>query len=209
VLVVALTGGIGSGKSTVSAGLATRGASVIDADGIAREVVAPGAAAYDPLVARFGRDILHPDGTLNRPALAAVVFADPPDPAALADLNAITHPAIAAGVLDRITQLEAAADGPAGTIVIDTPLLEVLADARDRIEALLVVDTPEEVAVSRLREQRGFSEEDARARVRAQISREERCALADLVIANGGDRAALEGEIDRAWAWLQARATRG
>jgi dephospho-CoA kinase len=90
--------------------------------------------------------------------------------------------------------------------VVDTPLLEVLADARDRIDALLVVDTPEEVAVARIVEQRGFSEDDARARVRAQISREERRSLADLVIDNGGDRAALEGEIDRAWAWLRQRA---
>jgi dephospho-CoA kinase len=199
VLLVGLTGGIGSGKSTVAAGLAQRGASVIDADGIARQVVQPGGRAYDALVDRFGPSVLHDDGTLDRPALAALVFSDG---AARSDLDAITHPAIGQVMAEQI----AVRDGSA-IVVLDVPLLNAGTVRSYGLGAVIVVDTPTEVAVARLVEQRGFTEADARARVAAQMSREERRALtevapAGLVLDNTGDRRALEEEISRAWDFL-------
>ncbi|MGI8751119.1 MAG: dephospho-CoA kinase [Acidimicrobiales bacterium] len=201
-LLVGLTGGIGSGKSTVAAGLADRGASVIDADGIARQVVQPGGRAYPALVERFGPDVLNADGTLDRPAVAAVVFADP---AARADLDAITHPAIG---LVMAEQVVACAD--AAVVVLDVPLLRAETVRSYGLAAVIVVDAPTDVAVERLVEHRGFTEADARARVAAQATREERRALIDLVpaglvIDNAGDSHALEAEIARAWDFLAAR----
>jgi dephospho-CoA kinase len=194
-----LTGGIGSGKSTVAAALADRGAAVVDADRIAREVVEPGGAAYDALVARFGRGVLRTDGTLDRQALADVVFHDPE---ALEALNRITHPAIGAVVASRTAEALATHR----IVVVDIPLLSITTRARVGFDAVVVVDAPEQAAMRRLVEQRGFSEADARARIAAQISREERRALADVVVDNSGGRAALEGEIDRLWRWLEERA---
>ncbi len=199
---VGLTGGIGSGKSTVAAALAARGAAVVDADGIAREIVEPGGPAYQPLVDRFGPAILAPDGKLDRPALAAVAFNDPQ---ALADLNAITHPVIGRVMTERTIQ----AGQEAEVVVLDIPLLNIATKERMKFDAVVVVDTPEDVAVQRLCAYRGFSEEDARARIAAQISREERRSLADLVVDNSGDREHLDAEVDRAWAWLQERAGAG
>ena len=196
---VGLTGGIGSGKSTVATGLAARGAAVVDADRIAREIVEPGGAAYGPVVERFGSGVVGPDGHLDRAALAAVVFNDAD---ALADLNRLTHPVIGAVMAERMA--EAASRAP--IVVLDIPLLDVATKDRFRFGAVLVVDTPEDVAVERLVGQRDFSEEDARARIRAQMGRDARRALADVVIDNSGDRAALEAGIDRAWAWLEQRA---
>ena len=200
-LLTAVTGGIGSGKSTVSAALAARGAPVVDADGVAREVVEPGGRAYDALRARFGPDVFDHDGRLVRSALASLVFSDAQ---ALADLNAITHPAIGAVIVERLAALA----GERGPVVLDVPLLNEKNLALYRPGALLVVDTPTDVAVARLVAHRGFTEADARARVAAQASREQRRALIDLVphgrvIDNGGDAAALEAEVDAAWAWLQ------
>ena len=199
-LLAAVTGGIGSGKSTVSARLAARGAPVVDADLVAREVVAPGGPAHQPLLERFGPGIRAADGTLDRPALAAIAFNDP---AALADLNAITHPAIGAEVLRRLQALEA----HRGPVVLDIPLLDASTIALYRPRALIVVDTPEDVAVDRLVSHRGFSEADARARVAAQSSRAERRALLELVefgtvVDNSGGQAALEGAVDAVWRWL-------
>lgn len=191
-LLVGLTGGIGSGKSTVAAALAARGASVVDADQVARQVVEPGGPAYAPLVGRFGPAVLGPDGRIDRGALASLVFGDR---AALADLNAITHPAIGAVMADRVAALSSEAE----VVVLDIPLLNEESRRRYRFDAVVVVDTPEEVAVSRLVEHRGFTESDARARIAAQISREERRALADFVVDNSGDRAALAGQVDRLW----------
>ena len=195
-MLVGLTGGIGSGKSTVAAALAARGAAVVDADGIAREVVEPGGAAYVALVERFGTGVLHADGTLDRQALADVVFNDPE---ALEDLNGITHPAIGLVVAQRIGEAAASHE----VVVVDIPLLTITTKARIGFDAVVVVDVPEDAAVERLVGQRGFKESDARARIAAQITREERRALADFVIDNAGDRTALDTEIDRLWAWLQ------
>lgn len=198
VLLVGLTGGIGSGKSTVAAALVERGAALVDADLIAREVVEPGGAAYSPLVDRFGPGIVASDGRIDRPALAAIAFGDP---ASLADLNAITHPAIGAVIATRIAEAAAAA-----VVVVDIPLLNAEGIERYHLDAVVVVDTPVDVAVSRLVTYRGFTEADARARVTSQISREERRALADYVVDNAGDRSSLVPQVDELWAALSARA---
>ncbi|HVA75130.1 MAG TPA: dephospho-CoA kinase [Acidimicrobiales bacterium] len=199
-MLVGLTGGIGSGKSTVAAALAGRGAAVVDADQIAREVVEPGGAAYAQLVERFGPGVLRADGTLDRQALADVAFNDP---AALEDLNGITHPAIGAVVAERI----GAAAQTHDIVVLDIPLLSITTKARIGFDFVVVVDAPEEVAVQRLVEQRGFKESDARARIAAQTSRDERRALADFVVDNSGDRSALDAEIERLWKWLREKKT--
>lgn len=196
---VGLTGGIGSGKSTVAAALASRGAAVVDADGIAREIVEPGGPALQPIVDRFGPGVLGADGRLDRPALAALVFNDPD---ALADLNSITHPLIGQLVAQRTVE----AGEKAEIVVLDIPLLNIATKERMAFDAVVVVDAPEDVAVERLCSYRGFSEEDARARIAAQISREERTRLADLVLDNSGDRDRLEAEVARAWTWLEERA---
>jgi len=198
VLLVGLTGGIGSGKSTVAAMLAARGAVIVDADQIARELAAPGGAAYGPMIDRFGGDIVLPDGTIDRAKVAARAFKDPQ---ALADLNAITHPKIREELGRRVLE-HAASDR---VVVMDVPLLAETTRNDWGLAAILVVDTPVEVAVERLVEQRGMSEEDARARVARQATRDERLALADVVIANAGDLGQLEREVDRAWAWLTAK----
>ncbi|MDA8048203.1 MAG: dephospho-CoA kinase [Actinomycetota bacterium] len=196
---VGLTGGIGSGKSTVAAGLAARGAAIVDADAISREIMEPGGRAYGPVLEHFGPSILLDDGRIDRPALAARVFADAD---ALARLNALTHPAIGEVMAERMA--EAAEAAP--IVVLDIPLLNIATKDRFTFGAIVVVDTPVDVAVTRLVAQRGFSEEDARARVAAQMTREQRRALADVVVDNSGDRAALDAEIDRVWAWLAAGA---
>jgi len=180
--VIGLTGGIGSGKSTVASLLAGRGAVVVDADLIAREVVEPGGSAYAPIVERFGPGVLAADGRLDRAALASVVFSDPE---ALAALEAITHPAIQGEMARRV----AAHDGSDDVVIMDIPLLK---DRRRPMAGVVVVDVPEEVAVRRLVEQRGFDERDARRRIAAQISREQRRSLADVVV-----------EIDRVWTWIE------
>jgi dephospho-CoA kinase len=198
VLAVGLTGGIGSGKSTVAVLLVERGAVLIDADAIAREVVAPGGAAYGAVVERFGPGVLHPDGTLDRAALAAVVFHDGE---ALSALNAITHPAISAVMAER----RAAQHDTDHVVVLDVPLLAPVHREALSLDVVLVVDCPVDLALRRLVEQRGFTQADAEARMAAQQSREERRRGADLVIDNSSDRAHLVGEVDRVWAALTAR----
>lgn len=193
-LLAALTGGIGSGKTTVAEALASRGAAVIAADPIGRAILEPGGPAYQPVIERFGEGVTRPDGEIDRAAVAAIVFRDQ---AALADLNAISHPAIAREMAAQV----AAAN--ADIVILDLALLEIATPDLFDLAAILVVDVPEEVAVSRLVSARGFSEADARARVAAQTSRSDRLALADYVIDNSGDQAALEREVDRAWDWLQ------
>lgn len=190
-----MTGGIGSGKTTVSSELAERGAVVVDADLIARQVVEPGGRAFGALAERFGEGIVGPDGGLDRAALAKIVFSDE---AARAALNAITHPAI------RQVMAEQAAEalGRGDTVVLDIPLLDSSARSRFGLDAVVVVDAPVEVAVARLISQRGFDETDARARVAAQITRQERCSLADFVVDNAGTRQQLDREIDRLWKWI-------
>jgi dephospho-CoA kinase len=189
---VGLTGGIGSGKSTVADLLVQRGAVLIDADRIAREVVLPDGPAFGPLVERFGPGILTPEGTVDRAALAAIVF---PDPEALAALNAITHPAIGAVMAER----RAREKDTDRVVVLDIPLLVPAHRDLLALDAVVVVDCPVDVALDRLVEQRGFTRADAEARIAAQLDREERRSGADFVIDNGSDLPHLEAEVDRVW----------
>jgi dephospho-CoA kinase len=192
VVVIGLTGGIGAGKSTVAGLLVERGAVIVDADRIARDVVEPAGAAFQAIVDQFGPGVLREDGRLDRAALAEVVFRDAD--ARLA-LEKITHPAIQAEMGRQVAE---AAD--AAVVVMDIPLLKA---RREPMVGIVVVDVPEEVAIRRLVEQRGFDEGDARRRIAAQISREDRRAIADIVVDNSGDQASLEAEIERVWAWVE------
>ena len=176
-IVVGLTGGIGSGKSTVSAFLAERGAVVVDADAITRQLQAPGQPVLAAIVERFGPEIVSADGTLDRAALAAIVF---DDPAALKDLTAIVHPAVGKEIARR---LEAERGGDR-VVVLDIPLL--VESGRYQVAGLVVVDVDPDVAVERLVRFRGMSEADARARMANQVSRADRLAKADWVIDNSG-----------------------
>jgi len=196
VILVALTGGIGAGKSAVSTRLAERGAVIIDADGIVRELQVPGAPLLNALAERFGEQIILADGSLDRAGLAAIAFKDDESVAAL---NGIMHPAVRAEIHRRV-------DAEAGTdrvVVLDTPLMTETVTKGLVFAAVIVVDTPIEVAVERLVAQRGMSAEDALARISKQISREERVASADIVIDNGGDVADLDANVDELWARLQ------
>jgi dephospho-CoA kinase len=192
--VVGLTGGIGAGKSTVSAALAERGAVVIDADAITRELQQPGAPVFDAMVARFGDRIVAADGTLDRQAVADIVF---PDPEALADLNAIVHPSVGATIAERL----GAEVGTDHVVILDVPLL--VESGRDDMAGIIVVDVDPETAVARLVAHRGFPEADARARISRQAGREQRLAKADFVIHNEGDLADLAPQIEACWAWIQ------
>lgn len=187
---VGLTGGVASGKSTVSAMLAERGAVVIDADLLAREVVAPGTDGLAEVVAAFGDQVLGPDGALDRPALGAVVFADE---ARRRTLEAIVHPRVRA----RAAEIEAAA--PAGAVVVhDIPLLTETGQAGS-FDAVVVVDVPMRTQVERMVGLRGMSEDDARARVAAQASREERLAVATHVVDNTGTLDELRARVDEVY----------
>ena len=196
-IVVGLTGGIGSGKSTVAAMLAERGAVLIDADELAREVVEPGRPAYAKVVERFGAGVVVPDGSLDRPALAAVVFNDP---AALADLDAIVHPEVRAEITTRL----AAESGGDDIVVLDVPLLvEGAGPDQYGLSGVLVVDAPEDVALERLVNLRHMDRSDAEARIANQASRSERVARADFVIMNMGTLDELEEMVGRAWDWIE------
>jgi dephospho-CoA kinase len=176
---VGLTGGVASGKSTVAAVLAELGAVVVDSDVLAREVVAPGTPGLAAVVEAFGEGVLAADGTLDRAALGAVVFADE---AKRRRLEGILHPLI------RARSAEIAGAVPDGTLVVhDIPLL-VESGQAGRFDAVLVVDVPVETQVERMVRERGWSREDAEARVRAQASRDERRAVATYVIDNTGTR---------------------
>jgi dephospho-CoA kinase len=196
---VGLTGGIGSGKSTVAAWFAERGCPVIDADQVAREVVEPGQPALDELVERFGRHIVRKDGSLDRPALAAVVFDDED---ARADVEQITHPRVAARIAERIADLavQPGAD-PTQLVVVDHPLLVETGQA-SRFDAVVVVLAPADLRVARLRDERGMDPRDAKARIRVQADDDARRAVADHVIDNGGDLAGLRAQIAEVHALL-------
>jgi dephospho-CoA kinase len=190
VLRIGLTGGIGSGKSTVSALLAARGAVVIDADRIAREVVEPGTPGLAAVVEAFGDQMLRPDGSLDRPALAAVVFADAE---ARKKLDGIVHPLV------RARSIELAAVVPDDAVVVhDVPLL-VESGRTGAYDLVLVVQADPEVRVRRLI-RRGLSEEDARARIAAQATDEQRRAVADVVLDNDGTEEELAAQVERFWA---------
>jgi dephospho-CoA kinase len=194
---VALTGGVGSGKSSVGALFAKLGAVVIDADAVAREVVEPGTPGLAAVADRFGADLVQDDGSLNRAALAGVVFSDP---AALADLNAITHPLIRS----RSEQLLDAV--PVGEIAVyEIPLLaEGGPYRRDDFDVVVVVEAPMDVRLTRLA-QRGLPPDQALARIAAQASDEERRALADELILNDATPDDLERRVEQVWARLRAR----
>jgi dephospho-CoA kinase len=191
---VGLTGGIGSGKSTVAGMLAERGAVVVDADRLARDAVAAGTAGYQAVVDRFGAGMVAADGTLDRRALAGVVFEDPE---ALAALNAIVHPRVREAIAGRLAELAATN----AVVVLEIPLL-VESGLSYGASLVIVVDCPEDVAVRRLVEGRGMDAGDARRRIAAQVSRQERLAAADVVIDNAGSPADLGPQVDRLWSRL-------
>ena len=190
---IGLTGGIGAGKSTVSAALRERGAVIVDADAITKELQQPGTEVFAQMVAQLGDGILAADGTLDRQGLAAVVFNDKDK---LQKLQAIVWPAVAAETAARI---EAEKDTDR-VVVLDIPMLTV--KGRYGMAGILVVDTPVDVAVQRLVEHRAMPEDDARARIANQPSRDERKALADFVVDNGGTPEDLAPQIDAAMAWI-------
>ena len=194
-VVVGLTGGIGSGKSTVAAMLAERGAVVVDADRLAREAVTVGTAGHRAVIDRFGADVVADDGSVDRRALAGVVF---DDPAALADLNAIVHPPVRAAIAERLAEL----NGTDAVVVLEIPLL--VESGRSYGEsAVVVVDCPEDVALRRLIDGRGMDEADASRRMAAQAPRTVRLAAADLVIDNSGPLEALEPQVTEFWAGIK------
>jgi dephospho-CoA kinase len=193
VRLIGLTGGIGSGKSSVSAALARRGARIIDADAIVRELQSPGTVVFAEMVDRFGPGIVAEDGSLDRQAVADIVFSDEQ---ALADLGLIVHPR----VHEEIERRVADAEGTDDVVVLDIPLLD--RSGWPGLLGTVVVDLDPEVAIARLVEHRGFTEADARARVAAQIERSDRLELADFVVDNGGTLADLEVQVDRLWAWI-------
>ncbi|MFC9532447.1 dephospho-CoA kinase [Streptomyces sp. NPDC057717] len=196
-LKVGLTGGIGAGKSEVSRLLVEHGAVLIDADRIAREVVEPGTPGLAAVVEAFGSDVLAPDGSLDRPALGAIVFADADR---LAVLNAIVHPLVGA----RSAELEAAATGDS-VVVHDVPLLAENALA-PLYDVVVVVDASPETQLDRLVRLRGMSEEDARARMAAQATRDKRLEIADIVIDNDVPLDELHRRVGAVWADLAQRA---
>lgn len=187
-----LTGGIASGKSTVAECLRDLGAVVVDHDGLARQVVEPGSSGLTEIVARFGAGVLQPDGSLDRGALGAVVFGDPK---ARGLLNSIVHPRVVDAA--RVAQL-AAQEAGALVVVHDIPLLVETGQAGD-FDVVLVVEAPEEVRVERMVRDRGMRSDDARARIRAQASDDERRAVADVVFRNDGSRKDLCDQVVRWW----------
>jgi dephospho-CoA kinase len=194
---VALTGGIGSGKSEVSRLFDELGAVVVDADVLAREAVAKGTPGLEEVVRTFGADLLGPDGELDRPAMGRRVFADP---TARTQLEAIVHPR----VRKRADEIETAA--PADAVVVhDIPLL-VESGQAERFDAVVVVDVPEELQVQRLVEGRGMAEDDVRARIKAQATRQQRLAVADHVVDNTGTREDLRPQVAEVLAALRERA---
>lgn len=192
---VGLTGGIGSGKSTVAALLAEHGASVFDADAIAREVIEPGTPGFDAVVERFGTGVVAADGSLDRAALAGVVFADDD---ARADLNAIVHPLVG----ERFAEQMASAP-PESIIVYDVPLL-VEGDLAAGFDVVVVVEADARTRLDRLRS-RGMPEADARARMATQADDAQRRAVADEVIDNDGSREDLADQVNGVWQRLTAR----
>lgn len=193
-----LTGGVASGKSTVSAVLRELGAVVIDADVLAREVVAPGTEGLAEVVAAFGEQVLTADGQLDRPAMGALVFGDEQ---ARRRLEAIIHPR----VRERAAELEAAA-GPDAVVVHDIPLLAETGQAAT-FDAVVVVDVPVEVQVERMVELRGMTAEEARARIAAQASPAQRRAIATHVVDNTGTLEDLRDQVTEVFESLVAAAT--
>lgn len=192
---IGLTGGIASGKSLVSARLAELGAVVVDADALARDAVAPGSPGLQHVLAEFGEHLRRPDGSLDRPALGAIVFHDAER---LAALNAIVHPEVQRLASAAFAAAEAA--DPDAIVVYDVPLLaENASRLAAQFDEIIVVRAPEDERVRRMVEDRGMSEADARGRIRSQASEEARLAIADRVIDNSGSRAATLAQVDELW----------
>lgn len=228
---IGLTGGIGSGKSSASSRLAARGAVVIDADAIVRELQEPGQPVFMAMVDRWGDRIVGEDGTLDRAAVAGIVFGDADE---LAAINEIVHPAVRTETAARIK----AAQGTDQTVILDNPLLiETIKKAEERAAEkakadddhhendsdkndgddgekaegstpipphIIVIDCPTDIAVERLMTHRGFERDDAEKRIAAQVSRDERRRYADFVVDNGGSEADLDAEIERCQAWIDS-----
>jgi dephospho-CoA kinase len=199
VLLIGLTGGIGSGKSTVADLLAAKGAAVVDADAVTRQVQQPGTPVFDAIVAEFGREVVGADGGLDRRRLAGLVF---DDPARRKRLEAIVHPAV---IEESRRQIEAlAADH--SVVVYDVPLL--VEATRGGFDLVVVVDVDPEVAVARVVASGRLTEADARARVAHQASRTERRAVADRVIDNSGPLDDLRSRVDELWTWIEGERRR-
>ena len=194
-ILVGLTGGIGSGKSTISSLLEGKGAVIIDADAIVREVQLPGSSVLAELAEKFGSEVLAADGSLDRQAVANIVFTDPD---ALKALNAIVHPAVGKEMNRRMIEQRTTDH----VVVLDIPLLTE--NPREGLQGKIVVDVPVEVQVERLVKYRGFDEADARARISRQATREQRLATADFVVDNSGDLAALQPQLEKLWQWLKS-----
>lgn len=198
---IGLTGGIGSGKSTVADALVEKGAVLIDADRIVRELQEPGKPVFEAMVERWGTKIVAKDGTLDRAKVAAIAFSDEDE---LKALNDIVHPAVGKEMVDR----RKAVEGTDAVVILDIPLLvradgESIADQYANLAGIIVVDIDPELAVTRLVKYRGFTESDARARIANQASREARRAVADRVIDNSGTLDELEPQIRFVWSWIQ------
>jgi dephospho-CoA kinase len=200
-LLVGLTGGIATGKSTVSHMLRGLGAEIIDADLLAREVVEPGQPAWHEIVGEFGRDVVSPDGTLDRKKLGAIVFADPER---RKRLEAITHPAIRAAVQARLDEL--AARGFAGIVFYDAAILIEALGHKD-MERMVVVITDEATQAARLRGRDGIDDAQGRRRIASQMPLAEKAKLADYVIDNSGDREATAEQVRRVFAALMGELT--
>ena len=201
-LLVGLTGGIGSGKSEVSRRLAALGAVVVDADKVAREVVQPGTPGLQQVVDAFGPQVLLADGSLDREGLGRIVFGDPEK---LARLNGIVHPLVGERIAAIMADVER--EHPDAVVVYDVPLL-VENGLQDRYQAVVVVAAAPDTQLHRLVEQRGMTEADARARIAAQAPLEAKLAVADYVIDNDGDLGALDAAVEQVWRDLTERAGR-
>lgn len=192
-LEIGLTGGIGSGKSTVAAMLVERGAILLDADAMVRELQMQGMPVLEAMVQRWGDRILDAAGGLDRQAVADIVFADPDE---LTALNLIVHPAVG----DEMTRRRAELSGTDATVILDIPLL--VESGHKGLAGIVVVDVDPEVAVERLVAGRGFTATDARNRISRQASRSQRLERADLVVDNSGTLDDLVHQVDLAWEWI-------
>jgi dephospho-CoA kinase len=191
-ILVGLTGGIGSGKSTVSQMLADRGAIIIDGDAIARELQRSGTAVFAAMVERFG-DVVGADGQLDRAKIASIVFADAQ---ALTDLNKIVHPAIGVEMMRRISEMR----NTDAIAILDFPLLAE--SPRKGLSGVIVVDIDPEIAIERVVRDRGMKASDVQARINKQASRQDRLAIADRVLDNSGTKEDLVRQVEEAWEWI-------
>jgi len=198
---IGLTGGIGSGKTLVARQLRDLGAAIVDADAIAREVVAPGGPAYKDVVRAFGPGVVRPDGTLDRKALAGRVFVDD---SARKQLNALTHPPIRRRIAEEAARLALAAGGD--VIVLDIPLLLDTTDGRDLgLDGIIVVDADDDVRIARLVARDGFQEAEARRRLAAQVPLRDKVSRADWVINNNGSPDETREQVRTLWQVFQER----